>query len=211
MLARWQHRTRIHTATDHLEQTPIPALGLHWVSSIFLIAVTSYLKPRTAYNVLTSLYSYVIIILMGFLVSGGLLLLHLNPKRDWARKANFRPLGKYPLHAFIYFVVCGFLLFAAFAPPSASSAFSPRNSGLQWYIVPVIGMSTLFWGIIWWFGIQIMSWKWQRRLVVTRIPNIIVDTDDPGQYIMVAEIVDHAWLVAKPRSETSSEDGLRMT
>jgi hypothetical protein len=210
MLARSQRRTRTQTATDHLEQTPIPALGLHWFSSIFLIAITSFLKPKTAYNLLTSLYSYVIIILVGFIVSGGLLLLHLSPKRDWARKANFRPLGKYPVHAFTYFVVCGFLLFAAFAPPSLTSAFSERNSGLEWYIVPIIGMSTLFWGVIWWFGIQVMSWKWQRQLVVTRIPNIVVDTDDPGQHVMVAEVVDHAWLVAKPRSETSSEDGLHM-
>jgi hypothetical protein len=188
MLARWQHREPVQTATDHLEQTPIPALGLHWFSSIFLIAVTSCLKPRTAYSVLTSLYSYVIVVLMGFLVSGGLLLLHLNRRRDWARKANFQPLGKYPIHAFIYFIVCGFLLFAAFARPSASSAFSKGASGLQWYIVPAIGMSTLLWGVIWWFGIQIMSWKWQRQLVVTRIPNIIVDTDDLGQHIMVAEL-----------------------
>jgi hypothetical protein len=211
MWARRQHRTRNQTATDHLEQTPVAALGLHWVSSILLIAVTSFLKPATAYNVLTSLYSYVIIVLIGFLVSGGLLLLHLSPKRDWSHKANFRPFGKYPVHAVIYFCVCGFLLFAAFAPPSADSAFSQRSSGVPWYVVPVIGMSTLGWGILWWFGIQIMSWKWQRRLETIRIPNIIVDADDPGQYIMVAEVVDHAWLVAKPPSETSSEDGLRMT
>jgi hypothetical protein len=211
MWARWQHRTPHHTAADHLEQTPIPALGLHWFSSIFLIAVSSFLKPRTAYNVLTSLYSYVIIILMGFLVSGGLLWLHLSPKRNWARKANFRPFGQYPVHAMIYFLVCGFLLFAACAPPSAASAFSKKSSGVQWYVVPVIGLSTFLWGIIWWLGIQVMSWKWQRQLVVTQVPNVILDTDDPGQYIMVAEIVDHAWLVRKPQSETSSEEGLRMT
>lgn len=211
MWARWHNKTAQQTAMDHLEQTPIPALGLHWFSSIFLIAITSFLKPKTAYNVLTSLYSYVIIVLVGFLVSGGLLFLHLSPRRDWSNKANFRPFGRYPMHAAIYFVVCGFLLFAAFAPPDATSAFSKRNSGVQWYIVPVIGMSTLLWGVIWWFGIEIVSWKWQRRLVVTRIPNIIMDTDDPGQHIMVAEVVDHAWLVAKPPPETSSEEGLRMT
>jgi hypothetical protein len=211
MWARWHNRTAQQTATDHLEQTPIPALGLHWFSSIFLIAITSFLEPNIAYNVLTSLYSYVIIVLVGFLVSGGLLFLHLSPRRDWSNKANFRPFGRYPIHAAIYFAVCGFLLFAAFAPPDAASSFSKKNSGIQWYIIPVIGMSTLLWGVIWWFGIQIMSWKWQRRLVVTRIPNIIVDTDDPSQHIMVAEVVDHAWLVAKAPSETSSEEGLRMT
>lgn len=211
MWARWYNQTAQQTATDHLEQTPIPALGLHWFSSIFLIAITSFLQPKTAYNVLTSLYSYVIIVLVGFLVSGGLLYLHLSPQRDWSNKANFRPFGRYPIHAAVYFVACGFLLFAAFAPPDATSAFSKRNSGVQWYIVPAIGMSTLLWGVIWWFGIQVMSWKWQRRLVVTRIPNIIVDKDDPSQHIMVAEVVDHAWLVAKPQSETSSEGGLGMT
>jgi hypothetical protein len=209
--ARWRNQATQQTATDHLEQTPIPALGLHWFSSIFLIAITSFLEPKTSYNVLTSLYSYVIIVLVGFFVSGGLLLLHLSPQRDWSNKANFRPFGKYPIHAVIYFIVCGFLLFAAFAPPDAASAFSKRNSGVQWYIVPVIGMSTPLWGVIWWFGIQIMSRIWHRQLVVTRIPNFTVDTDDPGQYIMLAEVVDHAWLVAKPPSETSGEDGLRMT
>ena len=56
-----------------------------------------------------------------------------------------------------------------------------------------------------------MSWKWQRRLVTTRVANITADSDDPGQYIQVAEVVDHAWLVAKPPSETSSENGVHMT
>jgi len=210
MWARWQHRAFNQTAADHLEQTPIAALTLHWFSSLVLLAVTSFLKPKTAYDVLTSLYSYVIIVLIGFIVSSGLLLLHLSSSRNWSQKANFQPFGKYPIHAVIYFLACGFLLFAAFAPPDATSAFSTKGSGAQWYIVPVIGMSTLVWGVIWYFGIQLMSWKWQRRLVVTRIPNIIVDPDDPGQHIMAAEVVDHAWLVTKPPSETSSEEGLQM-
>jgi hypothetical protein len=55
-----------------------------------------------------------------------------------------------------------------------------------------------------------MSWKWQRRLVVTRVANVVADTDDPGQYIQVAEVVDHAWLAMEPPSETPSEDGFHM-
>ena len=46
---------------------------------------------------------------------------------------------------------------------------------------------------------------------MTRVANIVTEVDDPGQYIMVAEVVDHAWLVSKPLSDTSSEDGLHMT
>jgi hypothetical protein len=45
-----------------------------------------------------------------------------------------------------------------------------------------------------------MSWKWQRTLEVTRVANIIPDADDEGQYIQVAEVVDHAWLVRKAKA-----------
>jgi hypothetical protein len=148
---------------------------------------------------------------MGFLVSGGLLLLHFNPRRDWARKASFRPLGKYPIHATIYFLVCGILLFAAFARPDDSSSFSKKSTGVQWYIVPVIGISTLTWGIVWWFSLQVLSWKWHRRLDVTRVANVVPDSDDPGQYVQVAEVVDFAWLVNKPASLASGNDRYQMT
>ena len=46
---------------------------------------------------------------------------------------------------------------------------------------------------------------------MTRVANIVADADDPGQYIQVAEVVHHPWLVMKPPSETSSEDGFHMT
>jgi hypothetical protein len=147
----------------------------------------------------------------GFFVSGGLLFLHLNPGRDWTNKANFQPFGKYPVHAVTYFLACGFLLVAAFAPPDAVSSFSTKSTGVQWYIVPVIGISTLAWGVIWWLGLQVMSWKWQRTLEVTRVANIVADADDEGQYIQVAEVVDHAWLVRKPPSLSSSNEGHEMT
>jgi hypothetical protein len=194
------NRTPNQTATDHLEQTPVAALALHWFASSALIAITSFLKPRIAYNVLMSLYAYVLVLLIGFFVSGGLLLLHFNPGRDWANKANFRPFGKYPVHAAIYFLVCGFLLVATFAPPDTTSSFSTKSTGVTWYIVPVIGISTLSWGVMWWLGLQVMSWKWQRTLEVTRVANIVPDADDEGQYIQVAEVVDHAWLVRKAPS-----------
>jgi hypothetical protein len=211
MWARLRHLTPNQTATDHLEQTPVAALTLHWFSSILLVAVTSFLKPRIAYSVLVSLYAYVIIILVGFFVSGGLLFLHLNPRSDWANKANFLLFGKYPVHTAIYFIVCGFLLIAAFAPPDAASSFSTESTGVQWYIVPAIGISTLAWSVIWWLGLQVMGWKWQRRLEVTRVANIIADADDEDQYIQVAEVVNHAWLVRRPPLPSHSNKGYEMT
>ena len=61
-----------------LEQiSPTGALCLHWFSTIFLIAVTSKLDAGTQYSLLVSLYSYVIIVLLSFLVTLGLLYLKL--------------------------------------------------------------------------------------------------------------------------------------
>ena len=80
--ARWRKLTPAQTATDHLEETSIAALGLQWLSSMVLIAVTSFLEPKTAYNILISLNSYVMIVLVGFIVSGSLIFLHLHPARE---------------------------------------------------------------------------------------------------------------------------------
>ena len=49
------------------------------------------------------------------------------------------------------------------------------------------------------------------ELEVTRVANIIADADDEGQYIQVAKVVDHAWLVRKPPSLSSSNEGREMT
>jgi L-asparagine transporter-like permease len=77
------------------------ALLLHWISSLVLIAVTSMLSPDQAYEILVDLYSYVILVVMGCLVSGGLLYLKLSPNRNWAEQVNFKPWGG-PTAAIIY-------------------------------------------------------------------------------------------------------------
>jgi amino acid transporter len=58
---------------EHLEQSPMAALLLHWLSSLVLIAVTAKLEPVDSYDFLVSLYAYVIIGVMGFFTSFGLL------------------------------------------------------------------------------------------------------------------------------------------
>jgi hypothetical protein len=54
------------------------------------------------------------------------------------------------------------LLAATFAPPDTTSSFSTKSTGVEWHIVPVIGISisTLSWRVMWWLGLQVMSWKW---------------------------------------------------
>jgi amino acid transporter len=194
---------------DHLEQTPMAVLGLHWLSSVLLIAFTSMLDPTTSYSVLVSLYSYVVIVLNGFVVSGGLIYLHLNKSRSWSSQASFKPWVK-PLHAIIYFVVCGFLLFAAFAKPSDGTPYSYSVSHIQWFIVPAIGLSTLAWGSIWYLGLKLVMLQKRKQLVVTRFPFIVQDEEDPGQWVQKSELVDHEWHTRVPTLKPSL-DGHEMT
>jgi amino acid transporter len=88
----------VSTGEEHLEQSPMAALALHWVSSVFLIAITSGLKVGDSYNFLISLYAYVIISTMGFCTSLGLLYVKYIRKNFLSRKP---PLGG-PTAAIVY-------------------------------------------------------------------------------------------------------------
>jgi amino acid transporter len=189
-------------AEEHLEQTPMAALALHWLSSIFLICVTSMLSPETAYSFLVSLYSYTMVVLNGFFVAGGLLLLKFTISRDWATYSNFTPWLN-PTHAIIYFVTCGFLLFAAFAKPSDGSPFSYAISHIEWYLVPTIGLSAVTWGLIWFSGLHLVMYQKMERLVVTRLALVVPDKEVPGQFIQKAEIVRREWHTNVPSSRSS--------
>ena len=194
---------------NHLEQSPMAALGLHWVSSIFLIAVTSMLDSATSYAVLVSLYSYVIIVLNGFVVSGGLLYLKLDKTRSWSAQSNFKAWID-PLHAVTYFIVCGFLLFASFAKPSEGTPYSYAIGHIQWFILPAIGLLTLAWGLAWYLGLNLVMLQKRKQLVVTRFPFIVQDEDDPGQWVQKSELIDHEWHTRIPSMKPDLE-GHEMT
>lgn len=63
---------------NYLEDTPMTALALHWLSSIFMILVTAMLKPSTQYSFLITLYSYVNVAVMGLWIGSGLLYLKID-------------------------------------------------------------------------------------------------------------------------------------
>jgi len=187
-----------------LEQTPMAALGLHWLGSIFLLAVTSILEPSIAYSFLVSLYSYTVIILNGFFVSAGLLYLKLKPNREWGFFSNFpgetrssppksSRLGL--LYAGVYCVACAFMLIVAFVRPSDDSPFSYQTTKIQWYLIPTIGLSVPFWGVLWYLGIRLVEAKRHKELVVHRDPTTIEDKQTPGQWITSSEIITRQWRV----------------
>ena len=186
----WRPKKRkdnIDFEDDDLERSPIAALGLHWATSIFLLIVTISLTPGDAYTFLISLYSYVNVSLFGFLVSGGMLYLRLDSYirkdrgRKWMKKLNFR-VWTDPAHVVIYFLAMGFFLLAALVPTTSSTAYPS-------YTVPVVGLTSLFAGVLWWLGLLSVEWRQRWKLVVHITP--YVKKDEDGQFVRLAELIEH--------------------
>ncbi|KAL2863164.1 amino acid permease-domain-containing protein [Aspergillus lucknowensis] len=188
-------RPEANDIDSHLEKTPMGALCLQFLSSIFLVAVTSMLKPTTAYNLLVSLFSYVIVGVSGFFVSGGLLFLNLTGAYQWREISNYKPrLGTFS--ALLYFLTNGFLLFAAFARPDRGSPFSREKAGTPWYLVPTIGLSGPLWGLLWFLGLKMKEILSHQKLHVVRNPLICpVDIRNPeGEWTQLSERVVESWI-----------------
>jgi amino acid transporter len=178
---------------ERLEQTPMAALALHWCSSVFLILVTIPAKPTTAYNILVSLYSYTIIVLVGAWVSFGLLLTKLRTEKfHWKTRRRYRPLIS-PVHALVYFGTCAFVLVCAFVPPGTGSPYAYKEAGIKWYIVPIIGLSSPLWGLLWYYAfLGYQKWSgWD--LQVDRRAFWMRDPDHMEEYVQRAEVVSHFW------------------
>jgi amino acid transporter len=204
--ARFRNRSRSSPIADaednfdletHLEKTPMAALALHWFSSIFLILITAMLQPATAYSFLVTLYSYVNVAVLGSLTGGGLLYLKIDSwlrkegGRNWYSKVQWTPFLD-PLPAIVYFSAMAFLAFAAFAKPANTSPFAEKVTQYAWYLVPAIGLSSLLWGVLWWFGLELAQWKGRFGIQVSRIPYL--DKDSDGNYVQRVELVEHGRL-----------------
>jgi hypothetical protein len=144
-----------------------------------------------------TLYSYVIITMNGFFNSFGLLYLKFTKSSRW-KNPNFHPRGG-AVYAAVYFVACGFLLFAALARPSNTSPYAYAATHITWFLLPVIGLSAPMWGVAWYLGLRLVEAKRGKYLVVRREPTTKPDEGVPGQYIMTAENITHQWHVYTSR------------
>ena len=202
----WQKWTKKdNVAGEHFEQAPTLAFALHWFTSVLLIAVTApFIDPRKSYATLVSLYSYTIILVLGCWVSVGLILVKLQQSRwQWQQSRRYRPWLS-PMHAIIYAVATTWLLVSSFLPPGHGSPFHESATGLPWYVVPTIGITSPLWGILWYCGILTHQARIGRHLVVSREAYWEQDPDDPNEYVERAEIIDHAWPITS-RGEMSEE------
>jgi len=188
---------------DPEEQSPIAALGLHWFSSVFLIAISAWAKqPSQSYAFLISLFSYTNTCLIGFLVSFGLIYLKVdarfNPNgRQWSSKSQWHP--KFvTIPQTLFFLTTTVLLFAALAPVKAlDSRYHPKTLGYQTYIVAIVGLTSLLWGVVWWLGLRWYQRKNHLELVVTREP--LLNEYEGGNWLQRVEMVTHNWkLVIEP-------------
>lgn len=193
LLARWRRRGKKNRdSTDYvdgkesLEQSPMAALFLHWISSLVLIAVTAKLKPNDSYNFLVSLYAYVIISVMGFFTSLGLLYAKYI-RKDF--KSEYAVWGG-PTAAIIFCVTNAFFLITAFLPAPAAARISTL---IPTWVVPTIGLSTVLWGVVWWLGLQLVMRRRGQRLVVTRTA-FCDRPDEKADWVLKYEIIDHVWM-----------------
>ena len=185
------------------EQSPMAALLLHWSLSVLLIGATASLTAATAYFALVFLYSYVLLAMIGVCVSSGLLYLYFNPSIPWHEPGShgFRPWGG-PTAAIIYGAVSLFVIVTAFLKPADGSPFATSTTHIQWYILPAIGLSSVFWGVIWWIGLHIVMRSKRLELVVTRVPHIEFDAEEGsgedgsegGEWVQRSEVIVRAWM-----------------
>jgi len=184
------------------EQSPSAALFLHWMFAMIMIGATSSRVPDVAYTVLVSLYSYVIVVLVGFLVASGLLYLRYSEGKAWTTSAGFRPWGG-PTAAMLYSIVCAFLLVATFIPPSAGSPFATSSTGVEWYIVPTVGLCSLLLGYAYYLGFQFVIPRIKRQVLVVEREAVLVK--ERGEWVQAVELVEASW-VARPGPGSTSAD-----
>jgi hypothetical protein len=83
------------------EQSSAPALLLHLIWALLLLAVTSGESVDVAYRILVNLYTYPLVIITGVFLAGGLLYLRWSQGKEWTSTIGFHPWGG-PTAAIVY-------------------------------------------------------------------------------------------------------------
>lgn len=168
---------------------------------MILIGATSGTIPAVAYTILVSLYSYAVVIIVGFFVATGLLYLRLiHPERAfWKKNAGFNFLG--PTAPIIYSLTCAFLIIAAFLPPSVNSPFHKSSTQPEWWIVPTVGLSVCLLGYIYYLVFAYVIPKLRKQVLEVEREAVIVK--EKGEWVQAIELVYAEW---GPRSGPVAAD-----
>ena len=170
---------------------------------MIMIGATSSTVPDISYTILVSLYSYSIVVIMGFFVASGLLYLHFvsDERKTWKANAGFRPWGG-PTAAIIYSVVCAFLIIAAFLPPSVGSPAHKSRTEVEWWIVPTVGLAIFALSYVYYlvFAYVVPRVK-KQRLFVERTATIVRDN---GEWVQAVERVEAVWIAREGPMDNSA-------
>ena len=157
---------------------------------MIIIGATSSRIPEVAYTLLVSLYSYSIVAMVGFFVSAGLLYLRFTEGTQWTHNAGFHPWGG-PIAAVIYSLVCAFILIAEFIPPSIDSPFAESKTGIEWYVVPTVGLCALALGYVYYIGLQYIVPRIKKKVLVVEREAVLVK--EKGEWVQAVELVEASW------------------
>ena len=156
-----------------------------------MMAATSTTSPDIAYTVLVSVYSYVALVLVRFFVAAGLLYLRFSEGKSWLSSRGFKPWGG-PTAALIYSTVFGFLLIAFFIPPATGSPFTKQSRGIDWYIVPCIGLGFLALGYVYYLCFAHLIPRIRKEVLVVERQAVIVK--EKGEWVQALEVVEATWV-----------------
>ena len=190
---QWFSKTKLSPAL--IDRAPTAAFGLHWFTSVLLIAVTAPIKdPRSSYSILVYLFTYSIVLVLGGWVALGLALVKFNRTSHWQERRRYRPWLS-PFHTVFYLLATSFLAVTAFVPPSRDSPFFHSFTGVPWYVLPAIGISAPFWGIMWYYGFRLYERVTHTELEIIRKPTCVPDSKYPEEYVQRAELISLWWPV----------------
>lgn len=147
------------------ENSPIPALCLHWVFSLILIVASG----TDTYLILLLLRSYAIHVTVGFFLGIGLLYLHWKPGSNWKVNRGFKPFGSW-MWALIFAVVNLFLICVPWIKPPYEFEKLLLES-TEFFVYPTIAVGLMSFGVIYWIGFAKLYPKYYKKvLTVKRIP-----------------------------------------
>ncbi|KAK7883601.1 hypothetical protein LTR67_011100 [Exophiala xenobiotica] len=170
------------------EATPMGALLLHWGFTMILILGTFSLSPMAAYKTYVGMYSFTIDAVFGFLVGFGLLLLRIFERRT--RWSTISDENKWLsiLCATVFTIGNLYPICATWVPPGIPVKAS---SGVSFWTVGTIGLSTLAGGCLWWIGVRfLIPLMIERDLKVERF---LTTGNEGGETVVINEIVSISW------------------
>jgi amino acid transporter len=191
---------------EHSEDTPVGALFLHWVFTVFMILVTANLAPLDAYNFLAGVYSYAAFGVFNFLVAAALLKLRFSSQEKWAEKSKANPSISI-IAATVFAIGCLYPVIATWVPPMGP--YAQVKAAVSWFTVPTVAWSMLAFGAAWYVGFLCYAARRLRKdkveFKVERIADFEHDPHPNGPLVEVYETVDLSW-VAKETSYDQSDE-----